>query len=161
MVDKTAPTFSPGSITVNATSPAGAKITYTTTATDNLDPSPAVTCTPPSGNVFAIGSSTVFCTATDAAGNTANAHFTVYVKGVMEQLADLHRTVIGVGPGSSLADKVQQAQTLLARHDVTGACGILNVFINQVTTQIGKSISPDTATTLIADANRIRAVLGC
>ena len=151
----------PAGITVNASSPSGAVALFVVTTTDNTDPDPDVVCTPPSGSVFAIGTTTVYCTATDAAGNTANAHFTVYVKGAVEQLVDLHRAVIGVGPGSSLADKVQQAETSLGQHNVAGACATLNVFINQVTAQSGKGIPPATATALIADANRIRAVLGC
>jgi probable HAF family extracellular repeat protein len=161
-VDTTPPVISvPADKTANATGPGGAVVTFTATATDENPANPEVTCAPPSGSVFAIGNTTVFCTATDAAGNTANAHFTVHVKGAMEQLAALHDAVIGVGPGSSLADKVGQAQAYLDQHNVADACGILSVFINQVTTQSGKSIPPVSATALIADATRIRAVLGC
>ena len=34
-------------------------------------------CTPASGSIFAIGTQTVTCTATDAAGNTGSASFTI------------------------------------------------------------------------------------
>ncbi|XP_072025142.1 hyalin-like [Amphiura filiformis] len=44
---------------------------------DNSDMSPTVTCIPPSDSMFQGGETTVICTATDAADNTANCAFTV------------------------------------------------------------------------------------
>ena len=58
----------PANITTSATSAQGAAVTYAPpTATDESGDSPAasVACTPVSGSTFAIGSSTVTCTATD------------------------------------------------------------------------------------------------
>ena len=102
------------------------------------------------------------CTATDAAGNNATASFTVHVRGAAEQLADLLAAVTGVGPGTSLADKVMAAQAAYATGDTPRTCEILNAFINQAKAQNEKSITdPGTADALIADATRIRAVLGC
>lgn len=50
----------------------GAIVTYTSPAvTDNLDAPSTATCLPASGSLFAIASTTVTCTATDAAGNVA------------------------------------------------------------------------------------------
>ncbi|WP_235480278.1 HYR domain-containing protein [Leifsonia sp. Leaf264] len=48
-------------------------------ATDNSGDDPTVECVPASGTSFAVGVSTVTCTATDAAGNTATSSFTVTV----------------------------------------------------------------------------------
>lgn len=151
----------PADITLNATSPAGAKVTSTVTATDEEPANPAVTCTPPSGSVFWIGVTTVNCEATDAAGNIGTASCTVTVKGAAAQLADLHGAVEGVGPGPSLADKVSAEQAAPARNDVPETCSILKAFINEVKAQSAKSIEADAAATLIADATRIGAVLGC
>jgi probable HAF family extracellular repeat protein len=163
VVDTTLPVITvPPDMTRDATSPAGATVEFTASATDENPTSPAVTCVPPSGNVFPIGTTPVECTATDDAGNTATASFTVTVKGASEQLADLLRAVTGVGPGTSLADKVKVAQTAYAAGDQTHTCEILNAFVNQVRAQAGKGIEPETtAPSLIADAKRIRAVLGC
>jgi hypothetical protein len=47
-------------------------------ASDNC-PKATVVCTPPSGSCFPTGVTTVTCTATDAAGNTASCSFTVTV----------------------------------------------------------------------------------
>ena len=70
----------PANITVEATDPSGAVVTYTSpTATDRVDPHPTITTTPPSGGSFPLGSTTVAVTATDQAGNTTSATFIVTV----------------------------------------------------------------------------------
>ena len=61
---------------VNASSTTGVA-TWTATATDLVDPSPQVTCFPPSGSTFPVGTSAVLCTATDSLGNGAIAQFKV------------------------------------------------------------------------------------
>jgi hypothetical protein len=69
-------------LTVPATGPGGAVVTFTVTARDNppVDPSPIVTCVPASGSTFAIGSHTVSCTAKDFSNNvSAPMTFTVSV----------------------------------------------------------------------------------
>jgi hypothetical protein len=73
----------PTSINANGTSSAGAVVTYPNpTATDNVDGTDPVTCLPPSNSTFPYGPTTVICTATDVAGNSATASFTVTVKDV-------------------------------------------------------------------------------
>jgi hypothetical protein len=79
--DATPPVLTlPATLTVEATSASGAAATYSVSATDDEDPNPTVSCTPPSGSTFPIGPSTVSCTATDATGNIANGSFTVIVR---------------------------------------------------------------------------------
>jgi hypothetical protein len=71
-VDPYAPIVTvPSPMRVNATSPAGARVTYTVRATDDRDPDVTPTCTPPSGSTFPIGTTGVTCTARDAAGNVS------------------------------------------------------------------------------------------
>jgi uncharacterized repeat protein (TIGR01451 family) len=80
--DRTTPVISnvPGNISVTATSPAGANVTYASpTAIDDRDGIVAVTCVPASASLFALGATTVTCTASDAAGNTSHASFTITV----------------------------------------------------------------------------------
>jgi hypothetical protein len=78
--DVTAPVLAlPGNLTVQATGLLGSIVNFLVTATDNLDPSPTVSCSPPSGSRFAIGIHTVTCTATDDAGNTSGGSFLVIV----------------------------------------------------------------------------------
>jgi HYR domain len=116
---------------------------------------------PAAGDTFPIGTTTVTCIATDTHGNTATATFNVHVEGAVEQLADLRVAVTGVGPGTSLADKVSQAQTFLAASNVAGACTTLDAFIHEVKAQSGTSLSTDKADTLTATAQRIEIVLSC
>ncbi|HKQ07968.1 MAG TPA: HYR domain-containing protein [Blastocatellia bacterium] len=67
---------------VTSVSPAvgsGGVVTYPTpTASDNC-PGVTTACTPPSGSTFALGTTTVTCTATDTSGNTATCSFSVSV----------------------------------------------------------------------------------
>lgn len=58
----------------------GAVVSFEATATDNCDPDVSVSCDPPSGSVFPLGTTEVTCTATDAAGNETTCSFNVTVK---------------------------------------------------------------------------------
>ena len=69
----------PADITAQATGPGGAVVSFPATATDNRDGALTPICTPPSGSTFVVGTTTVTCTATDAAGNTGEAEFEVTV----------------------------------------------------------------------------------
>ncbi len=72
----TAPTVPP----TEATSPAGAVVSFAATATDNADPSPTITYSQNPGTTFPIGTTTVTVTATDASGNSAQETFDVTVE---------------------------------------------------------------------------------
>ena len=65
----------------------------------------------------------------------------VHVKGAAEQLDDLLTAVTGVGPGSSLADKVQLIQSYVGAGDAVDACALLGAFGNEVNAQAGKKLS--------------------
>ena len=79
--DEIAPELNlPADITQEATDASGAEITYTATATDAVDGEVEVTCEPASGSIFALGTTTVNCSATDAAGNEATGSFNVIVQ---------------------------------------------------------------------------------
>jgi hypothetical protein len=75
VVDTTAPLLGlPDAITTDQTT-----VTFEATASDVVSGSVGVTCTPPSGSTFPIGTTTVDCSASDAAGNTASGSFQVTV----------------------------------------------------------------------------------
>jgi hypothetical protein len=81
-VDTTPPAIEkvPANITVEASSSAGAVVTYTNpTATDDIDGTDPVSCSPASGSIFSIGETRVVCGSTDKAGNASTATFTVTV----------------------------------------------------------------------------------
>lgn len=58
----------------------GEVVTFWVGVTDETDPSPVVVCTPPSGSFVSPGTTTVNCTATDAAGNQSSCSFPVTVE---------------------------------------------------------------------------------
>lgn len=78
--DTTGPVLTlPSGISVEATSPAGATVTFDTAATDAVDGTRAVVCSPASGSTFAAGTTTVSCTSDDSGGNTSSGSFSVQV----------------------------------------------------------------------------------
>ncbi|MBD3297567.1 MAG: HYR domain-containing protein, partial [candidate division Zixibacteria bacterium] len=69
----------PGDITVgNDPGECGAVVTWTATADDEC-PGVTVSCTPPSGTLFSLGSTVVTCIATDAGGLKDTCEFTITV----------------------------------------------------------------------------------
>jgi len=174
--DTTAPTLTvPGSpITTDASGVSGATVSFSVSATDAVTATPSIVCTASgaktgvvtSGATFAIGSTTVSCTATDGATNASTAKtFTVTVRGAGDQLAALlakARDVVQDAPTrSNLVSIVQNAQASVAKGDTAGTCDKLASFISQVQAQSDKKIAKATADGLIVDARRITAVLGC
>ena len=81
VVVNTPPTLAlPGPTTAEATSPAGAAVTFVAGATDNEDaPDPTAVCTPASGAVFPLGTTTVACSVTDSGGVSASGSFDITV----------------------------------------------------------------------------------
>lgn len=75
VADLTAPVLH---LPANITS-ATAVVTYTVTATDDLDPTPTIVCSPHSGSTFPAGETTVTCTATDNFANSSVGTFTVTI----------------------------------------------------------------------------------
>jgi hypothetical protein len=80
---------------------------------------------------------------------------------VNDELTNLLGAVTGVGPGTSLADKVTAVQGYLASNDTADACGTLGAFTHEVYAQSGRHIDPTLAESLVNQAGNIQAVLGC
>lgn len=80
MIDKTPPAVTTsGDATIEATGPSGAPADFTSSATDALSGAGPTSCDAVSGATFALGSTVVTCSASDAAGNSASASFTITV----------------------------------------------------------------------------------
>jgi hypothetical protein len=149
---------------VDATSPQGATVTFSATAVDDRDPNPTVTCAPSSGSVFAIGITAVTCTARDAAGNSSSGSFTVTVRGVAAQITALRAQVALLADeklGRSLDSKLRDAANAVSAGQKAKACTKLAAFIAEVQNHAGGKIPAATASAWVADATRIRAVVGC
>lgn len=159
--DNTAPSITiPGDITVNATGPDGAVVTFAASGDDAEDGSLSASCSPSSGATFGIGTTTVTCTVVDSGGLDASDTFTVTVLGANEQAEELYLLAAAAGPGGSLESKMFNVLQSM-QESRAGVCGKLQAFINEVRAQSGKKISSARANAMIAAAQRIRAVIGC
>ncbi len=111
VVDTTPPTLTlPGALTADATG-TGAPVAFTVGASDNGNPSPAVSCTPAAGATFPVGTTPVTCTATDASGNAATGSFDVTVRDVTPPTLQLPADITNVAATSSAGAPVTFSAT--------------------------------------------------
>jgi predicted extracellular nuclease len=106
----------PANITAEATSPAGAIVTYNATATDARDTNVVVTCAPPSGSTFALGGTTVNCSATNSRNKTAEGSFSITVVDTTAPIVVLN----GVTNGATYTLGAVPAASCSATDSVTG-----------------------------------------
>ncbi|HEX9370628.1 MAG TPA: choice-of-anchor Q domain-containing protein [Roseiflexaceae bacterium] len=159
----------PGAITVNATSPQGAMVSYTATASepDDASATPTLSCSPASGSTFPIGTTTVTCTASDAANppDMTTGSFQVLVKGAAAQVNDLITLVNSLHLSGSLQNaldnKLRDVLTAINAGQTATACSELTDFIGFVQSHTGKGITQSQASQLITAARQVQAVLGC
>ena len=111
--DRTDPVLTvPAAVTQVVSGPTA--LNFAATATDNLDSSPAVLCTPPSGSVFPLGSTTVSCTATDASGNSTTDTFSVTLASTPPTITvPASFSVEAVGPGGAVATYAASATDVI------------------------------------------------
>lgn len=167
VVDTTAPELNlPLTMVVPATSDQGAVVDFIVTASDLVDPSPTVHCSTLSGTVPPVGSWIITCSATDASGNQSGyENFNVIVEGASAQLDHLREYVddlsLQLGTKISLLVKVDAARLAVTFGETELACDKLQSLIDQSAALRGKHLTIEQADRIIADANRIRSVLGC
>ncbi|HWO23321.1 MAG TPA: PxKF domain-containing protein, partial [Kofleriaceae bacterium] len=103
----------PTQILADAATTAGAVVSYEVSAVDDLDGPVPVTCSSPSGGLFAVGTTTVTCSARNAVGNEASGSFAVKVTYAWSNvLAPLR-------PGSG--NRLQRGRTVPVKFALTGA----------------------------------------
>jgi hypothetical protein len=69
----------PEPVSAECGGPEGTEVEFVVTATDDCDSDPEVACSPPSGDLFPLGTTPVSCTATDEVGNEGHCSFDVVV----------------------------------------------------------------------------------
>ncbi|MGZ4888499.1 MAG: PxKF domain-containing protein, partial [Candidatus Angelobacter sp.] len=106
----------PANITAEATSPGGAIVSFVATATDARDTNVVVTCAPSSGSQFALGGTTVNCSATNSRNKTAENSFTVSVVDTTSPLVVLN----GVTNGATYTLGAVPAASCSTSDSVTG-----------------------------------------
>ena len=164
--DAEAPSISGSDISVDATSRAGAAVTFATATSDNVGVV-TVSCTRLSGSVFPAGSTPVTCTAFDAAGNRASDSFVVTVRGAAEQIA----AVIGAVENLELSGGVVNPMLNQLRHalddvqDVDGpdaSCKKIEDFVRMLTSvKTSSKLTWTQVSDILVDIRRIQTVLGC
>src|SRR5262249_13687683 len=140
------------------------------TATDLVDGTVPVTCTPASGTLFHNGSTTVQCTATDAQHNTAHRSFQVTVLSANDQLNALKNAVGGArelrghagdGIRKQLSGDLNHVGNPMDPHNKYVALTWLNEFVNDVQANDAPSgpITAADSAAWIAAANAIHALV--
>jgi hypothetical protein len=164
--DVSPPTLTlPNPITVDATGPSGALVTFSATATDAIPANPTVTCTPSSASTFPIGTTPVNCSATDAAGNPKTGSFTVTVRGPSTQIAALEAYVQSLntskGTKNALLSAISDAIKAITSGKTKPACDKLSEIVSIARSARGRTLTLEEADRIIADVQRMQAILGC
>ena len=149
VIDEIPPAFTsvPPDMTVDASGPTDTVVQYPApAATDNAPGAVSVSCTPASGSMFAVGMTSVTCTATDVSGNAATASFKVTVQNTLDSLCRVTTLEVGkVGVAHSLCEKLQGAADAVAAGDSVAADGNVGAYINEVDAQSDKSLTTQQA----------------
>ena len=174
VIDSTPPviTGTPANMTLEATGPAGAAAAWVApNASDTVDGSVAVNCLPVSGSTFAIGTTTVNCTATDAHGNAGSGSFSVTVGDTTPPVIAAHVMVVAEAAsaagavvsytnppttdavsGAGMASCAPLSGSPFALGDTTVTCNAADAAGNPAvpvtfTVRVGDTVSPSIAIT--------------
>ena len=166
--DTTAPALSvPADQVAEATTAAGAVVTFNASATDAVTSSLAIVCSPISGSTFALGTTLVTCSTEDAAHNPALATFNVTVQDtsapvlllpdhITEQATSAEGRVVSYV--ASAADLVTAAPTLSCTPasdsnfpvgDTQVSCSASDAAGNSATGSFIVTITPPATTSLV------------
>jgi len=164
----------PADFTVDATTRNGAAVSFVTSASDNVGVA-GIYCTRVSGSIFPVGSTSVTCTAEDAAGNRTSRTFIVSVRGASAQIAALIAFVEGLrlhnGTANPMLNQLRHALKDADSANPDGACKKMNDFIRMAAgkkgAETGRAVAegrgqlsgPEVAK-MLTDARRILNVLG-
>src|SRR5712664_4143881 len=107
---------------VEATGPSGAVVAFTASATDTVSGSLTPICVPASGTTFAVGSTTITCSATDGAGNQGTATATVVVEDKTAPTLSLPANITAEATGPSGAAVTYAASATDPDDAATVAC---------------------------------------
>ena len=112
-----------------------------------------------------IGTTTVTCKATDAAGNSGSASFKIHVRSAGEQVANLTDKTVAYLDLPALKPALKAAlqavaDAIAAKHP-KAACVALDLYVVAVKLAPAKAFTAGEKADLIADAVRIKAVIGC
>ena len=171
-VDSVPPTvIVPDDLSVEATGVGGATVDFTATAIDDFDGPLEPVCEPPAGSTFPIGTTTVSCTAIDAAGNIGQASFDVTVQpvagaaGITTLTEGVEALGLPTGAERSLLGPLSQAERLIGDDNASNdsaVCAKLASFNDAVADRVAEgSLTAEQAALLTTYAHALAVVLGC
>ncbi len=149
VIDNTPPTITcPANITVNAPSGScSAVVNFTVTGNDNCS-SATIVSSKASGSVFAVGTTTVVSTATDAAGNSSSCSFMVTVKDVQGPVITTNGRTITLWPPNHKYETIKITDLVASASDLCDpGVGLSSVVISKVTSDEPDNSSGDGNTT--------------
>jgi large repetitive protein len=133
VADTRPPALTVFDITAEAKNGGAADVEFEVAASDTVDGPVTVTCDPKSGARFAIGTTTVRCTATDAHGNIGQASFVVRVVDlVAPQIASVSATPNALHPPNSKLADVALSVDVSDNNDPAPQCQAVSVTSNDV-----------------------------
>lgn len=136
--DTTPPTLVvPANIKAEATSAAGAVVTFSATATDLVTSSPTIAYSVAPGSTFPLGVTTVNVTATDGAGNVAKGSFTVTVVDTTPPTVTASLTPVRAGGDDESA---QLFKVAFSATDLFGIKGAAQATLNGVAVTNGQLV---------------------
>jgi len=169
--DETDPTIAcSADVVAEPAGPDGANVSYKAPIPDDNCADVTTVCVPASGDLFAIGDTSVACEATDGAGNVTECSFIVTVlsaEEVVEDLIDAVHALAGSGAfnqgqARSLIAKLKNALDRLAAGNTRAGCNVLGAFVNSVYAMVNSGkLAPEEALPLLESAMAARAALGC
>jgi hypothetical protein len=148
--------------TRNATSPSGAVVNFDNVPVDDNVGVTARSCDPASGSSFPMDTTTVKCTAWDAAGNNSSITFLVVVVNAHVQIGNLIDWVESRNfPDGTVEPLVNQLRSAFdTSADGSAACKKMYDFMSMVQKK-NSNISTGDAAYMLTEAGRILSVMGC
>jgi HYR domain-containing protein len=141
---------------VNATSPAGAAVTFDLNVTDNVGVI-SQSCEPASGSVFSAGNHDVICSASDAAGNKGYNSFSVFVVNAQQQMESL-MTILRRQPDGTSQPLINQLKS--AYRERGNECKKMDDFMHLLSEK-AETISEADMAAITSAAQDIIGALGC
>ncbi len=144
----------PADLTVEAATPDGTVVHFTATAHDEEDGAIPVTCTPPSGATFPVGTTAVACSATNSRGATASGTFQVRVTDTAPPvIVSITATPDRLWPVNKRMVNVSVSVTAADDGDATLSARIVSVSVSERASDTDWRIVDDLIVALRADRN--------
>jgi hypothetical protein len=154
----------PPDITIPASTPDGAIVTFGITVKDIGDLQPSITCDKAAG-AFPVGISKITCKAIDASGNQSFASFQIKVVSSAEQLLEINAWLTGLNLNKSVEDKLRERLEKISSAvsmDFSSACKRVDDVLKAIDKQSGEDqMADEIKESFVKRLNQLRSAIGC